>query len=374
MKQFSSILALLLLCAAFTAPAQVAVPSAANAVKHGALPLSADGLIAPPAVMPEMLSPETIGMLYANTKESGYVFRVPSMYYGVNSGTHDTTWYKSLMFGQRFTLPSLEGFLDSAWVYVYELPLGKIRVDAWEDAQRKNMSAPDTNVLYHYPNYWATTTTPIYDSAKFSNWNFNGQGWKKLNFNHTLVPKEFHLTMMPMPDSGISPMVGLVTDARKGTADTINPVDARATILFQVTYGTQSYMIPVFMQGFFSDNTGNPLAPNFYIAAFLEVDMAMGGTQTVVVSSSPALAQNYPNPFQVATGVTEIRFDLPQRGYTTLEVYDAMGRTVRTLASEELDAGSHLRVFDAQGLAAGTYYYRLVSAGRQITRSMLYVR
>jgi hypothetical protein len=369
MKRFFSIAVVLLLAASFGAVAQVAVPSAGNAVKTQPIPLASGGLLAPAPAMPAMPAPETIGMMYANNQTGSLLFRVPSIY-----TASSTTTLKSLNVSQRFTLPVVEGFIDSIYIFIAELPLGKVRIDAWQDAMRKNPSAPDTNVLYHYPDYWGTTAAPILDSAKVSSYQVNTQGFTKVNFNHVLLPKEFHMTVMPYPDSGIQPLVGLVSDSRLGSSDTLNPTDARTTMLFLVTSGTTTYTIPIFLQGLFQNQTGNPLAPNWYIATFLEVDMAAGGTQTVVVSSTPTLAQNAPNPFRMANGITEIRFDLAQRGFTTLDVYDAMGRTVRTLASEELDAGSHLRVFHAGSLPAGTYYYRLVSGGRQITRSMLYVR
>ena len=51
-----------------------------------------------------------------------------------------------------------------------------------------------------------------------------------------------------------------------------------------------------------------------------------------------ALHPAYPNPFNPATTLS---FDLPRASAVTLEVYDAMGRLVRTFVDSVMDAGRH---------------------------------
>lgn len=72
--------------------------------------------------------------------------------------------------------------------------------------------------------------------------------------------------------------------------------------------------------------------------------------------TSFALRQNYPNPFNPSTRVD---FEIPVRGFVTLEVFDILGRKVATLAHEELAAGSYERTFDASYLPSGVYFDRL---------------
>ena len=69
-----------------------------------------------------------------------------------------------------------------------------------------------------------------------------------------------------------------------------------------------------------------------------------------------ALDQNYPNPFNPST---EIRYQIPVVARVTLKLYDILGREVRTLMSQTLQAGSYATTFDATGLASGIYFYRL---------------
>lgn len=84
--------------------------------------------------------------------------------------------------------------------------------------------------------------------------------------------------------------------------------------------------------------------------------------------TSVTLHGNYPNPFNPAT---TIRFELPSAADVQLDVYDVMGRRVRTLYEGPLSSGAHSFAFDAQGLASGTYLARLVAAGTVVTTKMV---
>ncbi len=68
----------------------------------------------------------------------------------------------------------------------------------------------------------------------------------------------------------------------------------------------------------------------------------------------------YPNPTrQRAT----IRYDLEVAGPVRLAVYDVLGREVAVLVDAIREAGVHEAMFDAAGLPAGLYGYRLTAGG-----------
>lgn len=84
-----------------------------------------------------------------------------------------------------------------------------------------------------------------------------------------------------------------------------------------------------------------------------------------------ALSQNYPNPFNPST---QIRFSVPREEWTTLKVYNLIGREVATLAQGRIPAGEYTIRFDAGNLASGVYFYRLVSGTRALTSKMILMK
>jgi len=98
------------------------------------------------------------------------------------------------------------------------------------------------------------------------------------------------------------------------------------------------------------------------------------GFQSIKEESSPGkfiLNQNYPNPFNPAT---TIRFSLTQPGFTTLKIYDLLGREIATLLSEKLDAGPSTIEWDAGNFPSGVYFYQLKSGSFIQTKKMVLMR
>ncbi|MFA6469080.1 MAG: T9SS type A sorting domain-containing protein, partial [Bacteroidota bacterium] len=95
----------------------------------------------------------------------------------------------------------------------------------------------------------------------------------------------------------------------------------------------------------------------------------------VTINSTPkefALKQNYPNPFNPAT---TIEFTLAEDGFTTLKIYDMLGREVSTLVSEELHAGIlHHATFDASNISSGLYFYRLETQRNAMIRKLVLMK
>ena len=88
------------------------------------------------------------------------------------------------------------------------------------------------------------------------------------------------------------------------------------------------------------------------------------------------LAQNVPNPFNPRT---VLRFEITQDGPVSLKVYDAVGRVVRVLVDEDLQAGPHEVVWDGRDMggraaASGIYFARLVTPSSVQSRKMVLSR
>jgi len=84
-----------------------------------------------------------------------------------------------------------------------------------------------------------------------------------------------------------------------------------------------------------------------------------------------SLKQNYPNPFNPATTIS---FDVPQKSFVSLKVFDALGREVASLASEELVAGTYERHWNASDMPSGTYFYRLQAGGFNATKKLVLLK
>ena len=73
------------------------------------------------------------------------------------------------------------------------------------------------------------------------------------------------------------------------------------------------------------------------------------------------LSQNHPNPFNLST---QIDFTLKHSGFVSLNIYDILGRKVKTLVSENLSAGYKSVLWDGrndsgENISSGVYFYRL---------------
>lgn len=85
------------------------------------------------------------------------------------------------------------------------------------------------------------------------------------------------------------------------------------------------------------------------------------------------LYQNYPNPFNPST---KIQFDISRQGSVRLDVYDILGKHVKTLVNGELNAGKYEAVWgtdndNGETVAQGVYIYRLIAGDKSISKKMV---
>jgi len=74
------------------------------------------------------------------------------------------------------------------------------------------------------------------------------------------------------------------------------------------------------------------------------------------------LSQNYPNPFNPSTA---INYQIPEKSFVTLSVFDILGNEVKNLMNEEKEAGYYSLSFNAaeKNFSTGTYFYRMTITG-----------
>jgi hypothetical protein len=112
----------------------------------------------------------------------------------------------------------------------------------------------------------------------------------------------------------------------------------------------------------------------FYRLKQIDYDGTFEYSNEIEVDTAPlsfSLEQNYPNPFNP---ITTIKFNLPEKEFVSLKVYDIIGKETAVLLNEEKPAGLHSVQFDASGLSSGTYFYKLQAGSKIITRKMLLLK
>ena len=89
-----------------------------------------------------------------------------------------------------------------------------------------------------------------------------------------------------------------------------------------------------------------------------------------------ALHQNYPNPFNPTT---QIRYDLPGNEFVSINIYDVMGRKIKSLVSINQKAGYRSITWNAtndlgQPVSAGMYIYTIQAGEFRATKKMLLLK
>ena len=131
------------------------------------------------------------------------------------------------------------------------------------------------------------------------------------------------------------------------------------------------------------DETGHPMdVGTISDGTFTVGGVSVEARETMGRPGSFALSQNVPNPFNA---VTTIRYQLPERSFVRLSVYDPSGQFLRTLVEEEQRAGYYAAGWDGRDnsgrdVASGLYFCHLqvhTSPGREAftqTRRMILLR
>ncbi|MCB0284817.1 MAG: T9SS type A sorting domain-containing protein, partial [Calditrichaeota bacterium] len=88
------------------------------------------------------------------------------------------------------------------------------------------------------------------------------------------------------------------------------------------------------------------------------------------------LHQNFPNPFNP---VTTIRFDLPEKEFVTLSVYNVLGQMVINLAKQTFDAGYFKLDWDGRNehgvkVASGIYIYQIHAGKHLVNKKMILIK
>jgi hypothetical protein len=147
--------------------------------------------------------------------------------------------------------------------------------------------------------------------------------------------------------------------------ETVGFVEGKGTTLQSQSY---SYTDAVAGTAYRLEQLDNDGLKNYFGPIYLNPN-SLGDNSVPAVF---ALNQNYPNPFNPST---KISFSLANANYTTLKVYNIVGKEVATLFNGSAEAGKQYVVnFDASQLTSGIYFYKLQSGSSVEVKKLTLVK
>jgi hypothetical protein len=125
--------------------------------------------------------------------------------------------------------------------------------------------------------------------------------------------------------------------------------------------------------------TGYAWYDDFHIQEIYDIIVGIEEDPTPISNIIPvdhALMQNYPNPFNPET---IIEFQVPERGQVELNVFDMLGRKIKTLVNDVRPAGTYRVLWDGttdsgSRVATGVYIYQLRGKNALITKKMTLIK
>ncbi|MBU0561527.1 MAG: T9SS type A sorting domain-containing protein, partial [Bacteroidetes bacterium] len=88
------------------------------------------------------------------------------------------------------------------------------------------------------------------------------------------------------------------------------------------------------------------------------ISIVVKNDESVQQPGSYTLYQNYPNPFNPSTLII---YEVPEKSFVEINVYDILGKKIKTLFSGVKGKGKYEVKFDAAGITGGTYIYTMKS-------------
>ena len=121
----------------------------------------------------------------------------------------------------------------------------------------------------------------------------------------------------------------------------------------------------------------------FYILEQVDLDGSIARSQSIevilgsLVDLPSEFATNvYPNPFNPSTTIS---YDLPEAGFVSIRIYDALGQEIRFLESRQAAAGRYKIQWDARdnqgrGVASGVYIAKVEAGSFSAAMKMLLLK
>lgn len=117
--------------------------------------------------------------------------------------------------------------------------------------------------------------------------------------------------------------------------------------------------------------TNNTAESVTYSVEAATVDVGEITVEFLPVEGVLSLGNNFPNPFRFNSSIP---LTIPSSMMVKLQVFNSLGAPVRTLLDEEIETGYYEIPFNGADLAAGVYFYRLITEEGTKTGKMVLVK
>jgi hypothetical protein len=174
-------------------------------------------------------------------------------------------------------------------------------------------------------------------------------------------------------------MLTLISDIHITDETTSNNVSPQAFEIYKKEIITNAKENNVEKLGFIQDSVSVYIGDNSIASTDFKLNMKRTHKNYNNLSNIQInkfyLNQNFPNPFNPST---TIRFVIPvselNGAYIELNLYDILGKKVKTLVKEILKPGEYEVSWDASNYATGIYFYELKSNNFECVKKMMLVK
>lgn len=253
--------------------------------------------------------------------------------------------------------------------------LGKVPKDSVNIGVFPNSTPPNDWVITYYPStiYWQEAAV-LYPTG-----NLNDINIRAIRLLNTVANNSVNGKIMQHNSIITENIKDAVVYAKNGDAFVRCTVSDANGVYHLLSLPSGNIKIIVNRLGYKSDSTMVVVTPtsnidsvNFYLHK-IYIGINKTGNN---IPSDYKLYQNYPNPFNPST---KIKFVLPKNSFTTLKVFDVLGREVALLVNEKLDAGEYeinfsINNFPAKQFPSGIYFYRIQAGDYAETKKMILLK
>jgi hypothetical protein len=252
------------------------------------------------------------------------------------------------------------------------IALVDVDFDGWKDLICGGWWKPcwiykNSNGTFQLTPQWTSATSSVVEAIKFADYNNDGLDTLTDNFTGNGIKKLFYANRSPLQKIewakfgvNIVPQSDYCFNSENGWVSFKNapPNSTQVTIKY-----IASHNLDFAVSNW--DNTG--------IGNYIFKNTGTNGINNIYseIPGEFKLYQNYPNPFNPNT---IIRFKINDFRFTTLKIYDLLGKEIATLVNKYLQAGEYEVTFDGSEFTSGVYFYKITSGIYSETKKMVMIK